>query len=296
MVPAHRYAAHDILVDPARQRPEIWRILAGIALIVTLVIAFNLLLNAALFQFVPDAWGPETSMGSTPFTLMVLLGSFIFISLAVAVTARQLHARSLSSVLGPISWAIRDFFRVLAGLVVLGVALWILPPWGFGIELSPNLPPATWLVLLPLSIFVLLIQTSAEEILFRGYLQQQLAARFAHPVIWMGVPSALFAFGHYLPAEAGPNAWVIAVWSGLFGLLMADLTARAGSLGPAIAVHFANNFSALLIVSLPDSLNGLALYTVPFTASDPDAIRTWMPVDFATMIVSWLVARLAIRR
>jgi DNA-directed RNA polymerase subunit RPC12/RpoP len=38
-----------------------------------------------------------------------------------------------------------------------------------------------------------LIQTGAEEVLFRGYLQQQLAARFASPIAWMVLPSAIFA-------------------------------------------------------------------------------------------------------
>ena len=50
----------------------------------------------------------------------------------------------------------------------------------------------------------------------------------------MCVPAALFAFGHYLPAEAGNNAIFVAAWAGLFGLLMADVTARAGNLGPAV--------------------------------------------------------------
>ena len=89
---------------------------------------------------------------------------------------------------------------------------------------------------------------------------------------------------------------LIALWAGMFGLLMADLTARAGTLGPAIAVHLANNASALLLVSLPDSLNGLALYVTPIPMSDTELLRIWMPVDFAMFIVFWLAARLAIRR
>ena len=77
---------------------------------------------------------------------------------------------------------------------------------------------------------------------------------------------------------------------------MADLTARSGSLGPAIAVHFCNNVSAILVVSLPDDLSGLALYLTPFGMQDTDALAAWLPVDFAMMLVFWLAARLAIRR
>ena len=83
---------------------------------------------------------------------------------------------------------------------------------------------------------------------------------------------------------------------GLFGAAMADLTARAGNLGPAIAVHFVNNALALLVVALPDQLGGAALYLLPFGMSDVEVMRAWMPVDFVTTCLMWLVARLAIRR
>ena len=85
--------------------------------------------------------------------------------------------------------------------------------------MTRNLPFWTWFGLLPLSIAAVLVQTGSEEILFRGYIQQALAARFRHPAVWLLGPSALFALGHYLPAEAGDNALVITAWAGLFGVL-----------------------------------------------------------------------------
>jgi len=47
---------------------------------------------------------------------------------------------------------------------------------------------------------------------------------------------------------------------------------------------------------MPDDLSGLALYVTPFGMEDTEALRAWLPVDFAMMLVSWLAARLAIRR
>jgi len=112
----------------------------------------------------------------------------------------------------------------------------------------------------------------------------------------MVLPSVLFAFGHYQPVEAGQNAVMITVWAGMFGLLMADLTARSGSIGPALAVHFVNNLTALMLTALPDSLGGLSLFHTPFGMEDEAQLRAWLPVDFAMMIVSWLAARVALRR
>jgi membrane protease YdiL (CAAX protease family) len=292
------YTPHETLVGPARARLELWRIFAGGMIIVATAMLLSSLASF-LMWFVLQPTGDaldDAMMGQTPLSLLVLLGGFIFLTLGTGVAVRLLHARGLASVLGPRQAVIRDFRRVFLALVTLGIVVALLPPYGMGAPLTANLPPLTWLMLLPVSLLALLIQTSAEEIVFRGYLQQQLAARFCSPVIWVGVPSALFAFGHYVPVEAGDNALLVAIWAGVFGALMADLTARAGNLGPAIGVHFANNLSAIVLVSLPDSLSGLSLYTIDIDISDPDTLHSWMPIDFAMMILMWLAARLAIRR
>ena len=106
----------------------------------------------------------------------------------------------------------------------------------------------------------------------------------------------MFAAGHYAPGITGENAALVATWSCVFGLLAADLTARSGTLGPAIALHFLNNTVALLFISLPETLSGLALYLLPYDMSQTGLLRQWLFVDFAVMMVCWLTARLALRR
>lgn len=294
------YAAHERLIAPARPRSALWRLLAGLALVGVVVFGLNSALQSAAYALAP-VWYmselvPNAMTGSTPGSLLFLLSSFAALGIGAAAAARLLHRRPALSLLGPPARALRDFVRVLAAVAVLGAVLLLAPPWDYGEALRANTPPGLWLSLLPLALPAVLVQVASEELLFRGYLQQQLAARFRSPLVWMVLPSALFAAGHYLPAEAGGNAVAVALWSGVFGLLMADLTARAGNLGPAIAVHFANNVSAILLISLPDTLDGLSLYTVPFAMNDPDALLTWMPVEFGAMLVTWLAARVAIRR
>ena len=77
---------------------------------------------------------------------------------------------------------------------------------------------------------------------------------------------------------------------------MADLTARAGTLGPAIAVHVVNNMLALLFFAPADDMNGLALFVLPFGLSDEAAVQDWLLIDLAFMLVCWLAARLVLRR
>lgn len=299
-MPRGWYGAHEQLVAPARAGRAIWRLLVGLVIVAGVVFALNFLANAVISFVAPRYWRAAIvftdTPGDAPLSLLILLGRFGSVILGVAVAARVMQQRPLPGLIGPLPMALVQFWQVFRILAVLGVVLLVLPPWDMGAPLQPNLAVSRWLVLLPISLVAVLIQVSAEEILFRGYVQQSLAARFSSPLIWVVLPSALFALGHYMPVEAGENALLIALWAGIFGCLMADLTARAGTLGPAIAVHLFNNVIALLLMSLPGALSGLALYLVPFGMSDTEPMRAWLVVDFAMMLVTWLAARVALRR
>lgn len=293
------YLLHEVFIAPARKKPALWRFLAGLTLAVVGYVALNQMFFQMVYGFAGGeayALYSELADGTTPRAMLLLLFSFGFMAMAVGISVRLLHGRSMLTLLGPLGLALSDFRSVSLAMIALGVLLAILPPWDMSGSLIDNLPFAQWMFLLPFSLLGVLVQVSAEELVFRGYIQQQLAARFRSPWIWMVLPSMLFAAGHYLPDSAGDNALFIALWAGIFGMLMADLTARSGSLGPAIAVHLWNNVTAILIVSLPDDLSGLSLYHSPFGMADADAVRAWLPVDFALMFVSWLAARVAIRR
>jgi membrane protease YdiL (CAAX protease family) len=112
----------------------------------------------------------------------------------------------------------------------------------------------------------------------------------------MGVPSALFASGHYLPDSFGGGALAIVLWAFLFGCLAADLTARTGNIGAALALHAANNASAMLLIGLDGNLDGLALWTAAVDMGAPGALTLILAADFLMLISAWLVARIALRR
>ena len=292
------YSAHVLHTTAAADRSELWRTLLAIVAMVAVYVPLALLFNQAVSELTRyrPTFQDELMASDTPLAMYVLLASFALISISVLAIVKFVHKRDALTVFGPTILAVPQFFRVTGILVLLGAVLMILPPYGIGGDLVPNMAVGLWALLLPLSLFAVFVQISAEEIFFRGYLQQQLGARFSSPLVWMVLPSILFGILHYQPVEAGENAVMIVVWATLFGVLMADLTARAGSIGPALAVHFLNNVTALLITSLPDSLGGLSLWHTPFGMEDEAQLRAWMPVDFAMMIVSWLAARLALRR
>ncbi|MEZ5685612.1 MAG: CPBP family intramembrane glutamic endopeptidase [Paracoccaceae bacterium] len=105
----------------------------------------------------------------------------------MAFVTRGLHQRALGSLLG--AQVLRDFRKVLIPLAALWLALLLalLNP-----DVGRSAPLPTVLTWLPLVLPLLVLQIGAEELVFRGYLLQQLGARFHHPLIWMGLPSVLF--------------------------------------------------------------------------------------------------------
>lgn len=289
------YAPHEHLLTEARKKPELWRFAVGIVLVMALWFMLGLAFNSFVLPIlIALTGGGDFLNGNDPVGMAVQLGGFVLPTVAVALALPIVHSRSLASLLGARARLLGQGRRVLMALMALLAVLLILPPYDMGGQIEENMPFGQWLTFLPLSLTLVLIQTSAEEILFRGYLQQGLAARFKSPLIWIGLPSLLFGFGHYMPSEAGENAWLIVASATFYGLVMADLTARAGSLGPAIALHFVNNVFALLILATPTSLSGFALWLQP-VPMDAENLRPWLWLDFVVISVSWLAARVAIR-
>jgi len=294
------YDPHSELTDPARPNSELWRLAAG--LMMGVLVYYGL--NWAIFALVALGAGDEAYMdfmqvvreGETPLAVLVQLYSFGCLGAAVMIVTAHMHNRPARGLLGPLPRAVRDFTRVFVGLALLYAVVTLLPPWTPAHDLELNLPVTAWLMMLPLAIPAVLVQVGSEELLFRGYLQQQLGARFANPLAWIGLPSLLFGALHFAPGVYGENALLIALWAALFGAAAADLTARSGSLGPAIGLHLFNNLGAILVTALPGPMSGLALFVVEHGPQAAELLRRTIPVDFAMLLVSWLTARLALRR
>ena len=284
-------------VAPARARPQLWRLIAGLVVVVAVYALWMALMGLGLWLTTAsgtfDMRLAEVGTGSDPVSLIVLLLTFAGMALGVFAAVRWLHGRPAGSVFGRAPVVLRDF---LAGLVVLGglglVGLLTMP---LAHDLQPGLDLRLWLMFLPLALVGLLIQTGAEELVFRGYMQQQLAARFRSALVWMVLPSILFGLVHYAPSEMGDNSWFVVLATGAFGLAAADLTARSGSLGLAWGLHFANNVFAVLFFTAGDVLDGMALYRLPFGPDDLDDMRPLIVADIAVIAFAWFLCRLWLR-
>jgi hypothetical protein len=295
------YRPHAAFVAPARAVPvRLDRVVIAILLIEAI---YGLMIGALarLLDSLPGGTLAEAYYaGDTAGGLLLQLCSFALLALATALVVHRLHGRTPITLIGPPSLVLSDFRAALIGVAVLLVAVEILPPWQ-AVPDAQMRDPAVWTLLLAPALLAILVQTGAEELLYRGYLQQQIAARFAHPLVWLTVPNVLFALAHIdNGADAASSAQYV-IWAFAFGVAASDLTARTGSLGAAFAFHLANNAYAFLFWAEDggfDSGLALMLYPAPPEGLPPqDAVLTaWLAIDLVVVWLMWLAARVALRR
>jgi len=261
---------------PAVKTKAIWRLLVGLIVLIVVYFGSSVLFGLVVVLVAGAERGAEilftVKQGTDPKAVILLLTTFGAMFVGVVLAVKLVHKRGLKSLMGPNkNETMRNFmiaFVIIAFLILISIPFYV-----FTDLPVQNMAFSTWLSWMLLGAPLLLLQVSSEELVFRGYIQQQLAARFDSRWAWYVLPSVLFGMLHYDPETLGSNVWIIVAHTTLFGLIAADVTARTGNLGAAIGLHFANNLYALAIVSLDGSLSGLGLYKTPFHVSDEAAIR-----------------------
>ncbi len=225
--------------------------------------------------------------GTSPTGMMLVMASFVFMLAGALIAARLLHRRGIASLFGPWPAVRRDF---VYGFVVTGAALLILTTiWSLFYDANPKTPFLSVLMLLPIAIPLILIQTAAEEVIFRGYLPQQLAARFRHPLIWFVLPQVLFGVLHYDPEALGPWVWAYVGIIALNGLMWMDLVRITGNLGVPWGWHFANNLFVMTVLGAPDTLSGFQWLSTPYTTAEAPGLLVL--ADGISGVLIWLVLR-----
>jgi membrane protease YdiL (CAAX protease family) len=286
-------------IAPARHRPQLWRLVVGLVLSLVVYIAWTVGVIAAAYLLVardqdPMLWTQSLIEAEEPGGTLLLLLTFVGMALGPMAAARLLHRRPAGTLFGPRVRTLRDF-AIAAGVVsvLLGLALGL---WTLEYDAVENVPLSTWAMLLPLTLLGLLVQTGAEEVLFRGYMQSQLAARFRSPAVWLLIPALLFGFAHFDVATAGENVWMVVGSAAVFGLIAGDLTARTGSIGAAWGFHFANNVVAQAVLSTGGTISGLSRWVTPYTLAEYDVSAAGLLIDVGTLVLAWWLVRRAVAR
>lgn len=133
------------------------------------------------------------------------------------------------------------------------------------------------------------IQTTVEELVFRGYVMQGMGLLTRRPALIAVASSLVFTAPHLLNPEVhahgtlimGANYFVI-------GLLLATITLRDGRLELAIGLHAVNN----VFLALVANYEGSALMTESiFTARELDPVYSLVTLVIGTVAFHWWIFR-----
>jgi pimeloyl-ACP methyl ester carboxylesterase/membrane protease YdiL (CAAX protease family) len=188
-----------------------------------------------------------------PLVLLVTLLPFAGVHLALWAGLRALHRRPLRSLVSPggaFRWRLLllsfGLWLALSGLADL--VQYLVHPAVY----RWNFDPAIFWPYLAVALLLLPVQTSAEELLFRGYLTQ--AAGLKARRLWLPLllPALFFGLLHLPNPEVGAYgpAFTLPQYLGM-GLLLGWVTLRSQGLELAIGLHLANNLYAGLVAGLP---------------------------------------------
>jgi membrane protease YdiL (CAAX protease family) len=182
------------------------------------------------------------------FTATMLASVFFLVGIFLAI--RYVHQRPFQTLITPagyISW--RRFFQgftawfVLSGLMSLTEAIIYPGRYVWSLDL-PRIIPFTFLAL-----FLIPIQTSAEELFFRAYIMQGIGLRLRNIWILSAISGVIFMLPHLLNPEARVNYGLMGFYYLFIGAVMGYVTLRDGRLELALGLHAANNLFSVLVAN-----------------------------------------------
>lgn len=265
-------------VDAAKPKAQLWRTLVGGLLILVIwtawTVVFGLiavgggLLKPELLRAATTGQTGFLTFTDVALTMGVMLVTFWGLWLGAWIVLKLLHRRGLSSVMAHDGRLRLGQFGIGMAVAVAYLCAGLIYNVVMGSAPAPSgVAIGEWLVAFVPLVVLVLIQSAGEEVVFRGYLPQQLAARWRNPFVWGFLPSLAFGFAHVLNGGAlDAFALYYVAAATMLGLVMMAMVWRTGSLAAAMGFHFANNIGALLIIGIAG-------------VGPPVSLFVWLPTE-----------------
>jgi membrane protease YdiL (CAAX protease family) len=239
-------------------RNDWWRY----ALSLALILFMWLIVGSVPFALVvlanhgmPFAWQGEPAVsgplsGLDPVLTFYVPVAFSFIALlaGIVISVKFIHGRTLHSLITPApkinpKRIMTGFGIFLAFNIIANAVSFILEPSAFALTLEP----ARLLLFAPIYLLLTAIQTTTEEMLFRGYILQGLGNALKRPIFSAFLSSFLFMLVHLGNPEMSNGVYLAAAYYFCVGFWLCLVTLKDGTNELAIGGHAANNMFILLL-------------------------------------------------
>ena len=280
-------------------RPKLWRWILGTVIILfswliiggllTILVAEIFNLDLAVLTAVDDegrallrSYAPGQAASAVLISFIpLLLAPILLHRFLLRGKVKELFTRSGRSFAGEVR---------IGALVMLGLIFASSIPdfifnnsdykWSFDLE--------KFLPYLVIALLLIPMQTTAEEVFYRGWIQQRLEKGARSIWLVSTIGGLLFALPHLANPEVSGNIALPIIGYGSTGFMLTWVTMRDKSMGLAVGAHAANNLSAGLLVSSIDSaLPSASLYVTPEVSWGPAAV---VSVLFIPLFI-WLTGK-----
>ncbi|MEW6404007.1 MAG: type II CAAX endopeptidase family protein [Chloroflexota bacterium] len=261
----------DFLEMARTGKNDWWRYLLSLPGILLIWLSVGSVPVVLLVFYVMGDGNPGTNVTDTGFVGIPVLLDFVatmltFIPFIVAtlLAVRFIHARPLRTLVTAaprIRWG-----RILAGAAVwfgLAALISILEASLYPGRYVLTFQPAALAVYAVVALILIPIQTSSEELFFRGYLLQWTGLLLKNRWVLAIINGALFLLPHVLNPEMGVDGVLVGLSYFAFGFFLALVTLRDNGMELALGVHAANNlYTAILANYTVTAISSPALFTI----------------------------------
>ena len=184
-------------------------------------------------------------------TLFFLLLPFSFVFVAILLVNKVLHKLSLRELIT--SRAKVDWKRIGFGFGTVAIVSVLMLVVSYFIDpesMQWNFKPKSFALLAIISIIMVPLQTSAEELFFRGYLMQGLGSVFSMRLLPFLITSTFFGLLHFANPEVDKLGNIILITYLSTGFFLGAITLMDEGLELALGFHAGNNlFLSLFLTS-----------------------------------------------
>ena len=188
--------------------------------------------------------------------LILLLLGYVGGMAALLLTYKRVHRRSVRTLIssdqsikaGRILWAFAMWFLLL---LVAELILYGIDPANYILQFDGP----SFIILLIVSLILIPIQTSFEELIFRGYFIQQFSLLFNSRITGIALSAVVFGLMHMANPEVEAfGMFKMLMYYIAFGLFAGVCTLIDGRLELVLGVHAATNIYGALMVTFESSV------------------------------------------
>ncbi|WP_294822001.1 CPBP family intramembrane glutamic endopeptidase [uncultured Flavobacterium sp.] len=203
-------------------------------------------------------------------TLFLLLLSFAFAMLGLWIVVRKMHNQKFKDIVT--SRAKTDWKRVFFAFSVWGVfsvGMILLVHYTEPGKYILQFNPAQFAILAIIAVLMIPVQTSVEELVFRGYLMQGFGLLAKNRWFPLVMTSVIFGVMHIANPEIGQMGYIALVYYIGTGFALGIMTLMDEGTELALGFHAVNNLTAALLVT--SDWSAFQTHSVFKDVSDPSA-------------------------